>query len=267
MKDSYRIVVLGSSEATFTEGPPENAVAALIASELASRVPSAHWEARAAVLYQMENMPERALAYAQDMRAEVVVLLPSGSALSEEKVIFSVYHRWPRLYPRLRSASERLKGVAGGGDQGSDSLRGWAFRFPSRVAAAVIGRAPLVRPEVAYEATRATLDALTGVPGLKTVVRLAVATFQERDQAETIRARVAEYNRFVTGLCEARGIPCFDPVEKLAAMGSQYETVPDSLHSTLATRRLIAGWTADMVIEVLFQDADGASPVVAQARP
>ncbi len=255
-KHALRVLILGSSEATYPKDDPSNSLATLTAAALQGLVPEREWAARAAIVYQMENMAERALAAVRDFAPAVVVLLPSGSTFSDRKAVYSVYHRFPRLYPWAEKIGRVLYTATGPRSEGEASLRAALLSAPGRLAEWSLGQLPLIYPEVAYAATRRCLEELSALDGVKVVCRLAVGSSPNVKQAASIRAMVAAYNDFLRGVCAELGIPTLDVFARLAAIGRGYDLEADGLHAALATRRLIAGWVAESVLDVLEQRSE-----------
>lgn len=250
MDESRRVLLLGSSEVTFTEAGPEESIAGRLEAALRERAPEVDWEIVPYVTYAMANMPERTLQLVERHSPDLVVLWLAGNVFAERTLTFALYHRSRRAYDLVTRLTGPALKAAGGGSEGTSSLRGALFRLPRAAATRVLGSAPFIPPDVAREATSATLEALHG-RGQRTVCRLAYPNSRQAAQAASVRRLVEEYNVAVEAVCERLGIPSFRPEETVETTGRNYAMLPDGLHSTLETRQITAAAAADFAVRVL----------------
>lgn len=250
MGASRRVLLLGSSEVTFTQAGPEESIAGLLEAALRERGPEMDWDIVPYVTYAMANMPQRTLQLVERHSPDLVVLWLAGNVFAEKTLTFALYHRSRRAYDLMTRLTGPALKAAGGGSEGSSSLRGALFRLLRSIATLVLGSAPFIPPEVARDSTVATLEALHS-RGQPTVCRLAYPNSRQAAQAAGVRRLVEEYNVAIEAACERLGIPSFRPEETVEATGRNYVMLPDGLHSTPETRRITAAAAADIAVRVL----------------
>ena len=254
LKATYKVLVLGSSDITASESGESATLPYLLRKELERRFPEATWCVESAMLYPMANMAGRVEAGIERVRPDVVHLTMGANTFIEKTVLFSIRRRWPWAYRAASGVFGAVKGVAGGGTEGSPSARGAIFRVPRGVGRRVFGMASMLEPETALDATRQAF-AMLASKGTPVVVRLAEGGVQQKDQREAARKITDAYNAEVRAMCERSGFPVFRLSEEL---GHRYGRTPDGLHADLPTRIYGAARTADLVVAAL--ELEGAAP-------
>jgi hypothetical protein len=244
-----RILALGSSEVTFDGDGQEMTVPRLLAAELSTRMPDFSWQVEPRVVYQMANMADRCVRYAEEVSPDAILLWLGGTAIAEETVSYAIYRRFPRFYRHFDRIANASLSASGGGTEGSASFRGLLFRLPRSLAGLVFGRAPLCDPEVARKATVETLEQLSC--RWPVVCRLAFAASRQAGQALAVRKQVAQYNAAMATECERLGLPYYEPAQEALKFGVNYAMGPDGLHADLASRRAAALVAARYLVQAL----------------
>lgn len=244
-----RLLVLGSSSATFAEDGEADSLPYLLQTSL-SDLDASTWRVVAQAVYQMPNMRVRALQAIEHYEPTAVLLLLAGNVYAEDSVMYSLYHRQRRLYRLASRAIPAVKAQAGGGSEGAPSARGLLFRLPRLAARRLFGMAPLIPIEDAISATIETLEALAAGE-TPVLCRISIPSVQQADQAEIVHARIRLYNERIMKECERLGIPWFDAIEALKDEGLSYRMVSDGLHMDFDTRRAVATTTARRLLAIM----------------
>jgi hypothetical protein len=249
VKESYRVLLLGPSNTNFTETSPDETLPKLIEAELRRLAPDVSWECASERLFFGDSMPRRAVSVVRRVRPDLVVVVCASPAFSMYAVVYRLQQSAPWLYRPALKAAQVLKGMAGGGSEGSPSLRGQIFRLPRRVAARVFGLATVTTVDEAIASTKEALDALLREEELSVVCRLTVPVPYYGDQAAEDVGRVERFNAAVGAHCRQRNVTCYDLSAALRGAGRVYEFWDDRLHPSINTRRFEAGVAAGLVIE------------------
>ncbi len=241
------VLLLGASHLTYTDTDTSATIPALVEADLASRLPDVSWRCEVRPLFFGPRMPELAERHARDLRPLAVVLSLVQDPFSDDVPIAVIRRRWPRFYPRARKLAERLKTIAGG--PGIQSPRGWVYRAPRRLLAALVGAEPEVDVEDAVRFTTATIDSLLR---LEEPVVVCGFSFTPHSPAGTRKAvydqRLALFRQRLRAYCEPRHVAVYDRNEALRSRGLQYESGRDRRYASIQTRRAQALEIADIVI-------------------
>jgi len=242
-KDAYKLLVLGSSDITFTDTGEAGTVPAKIKAELRRRFPATTWDLDSALLYPTERMAEFAASHIDRFQPDAIFLSMGTNTFVERSVVHSLRRRLPILYPIASRLSRTAKAIGGGRAEGSPGPWGVLFRAPRSLGRLVLGTAPLIDPEVALKATAETFEMLAG-RGLPVAVRLAEGNVQQSEQRASAQLMTARYNDAVREMCRRSGFTAFRLSEE---MGSGYSRTPDGLHTDEATRAYEASRAADVI--------------------
>ncbi|HEY7269136.1 MAG TPA: hypothetical protein VH951_04855, partial [Dehalococcoidia bacterium] len=83
---------------TYTEGPPEHTVPAVVAERLRDLAPETEWDYSAELLFPGPTMASRARTLLDRYKPDAVVLWLTAVPFGEDSVVYAVRDRWPRLY-------------------------------------------------------------------------------------------------------------------------------------------------------------------------
>jgi hypothetical protein len=249
VKETYRVLLFGPSNTNFSETSPDEALPGLIEAELRSRAPEVRWECTSERLFFGDSMSRRAVSVVRRLRPNLVIVVFASPAFSMYAVIYRLQLSAPWLYRPALKAAQALKVLAGGGSEGSPSVRGQIFRLPRYLAARVLGLATLTTVDEAIASTRDALGALLSEEEVAVVCRLTVPVPYYRDQIADDAVRVERFNTAVAAYCHQRRVTCYDLSSRLRDAGRVYEFWDDRLHPNINTRRFEAGVAAAIVLE------------------
>ena len=250
----YRVLALGTSEVTHDSSDGTPGFTDLYLEALERLATETHWSLESLLLYPSPAMAARARTAVARYQPMVLLWMLGVNTFSEATVMFSIRRRYPRLYPIASRLIASGKSAAGGGAEGSTSLRGFLFRLPRAIARGVFGTAPLLDREVAFNSTRETFKLLHELQ-LPVVCRLAEGNVQQADQAAAARANAIAYNAEVLSLARGLVFKTFNPKAELAeACGRE----SDSLHYDLPTRKYAANRAAALTLEAFGERAAGS---------
>lgn len=245
--DRRTVLILGSSDVTFTDSGESGAFPFLMLQALRRRAPSVQWRVEHRLLYPTPRMCELAERHFDATSPQAVHLSLGANTLIERTVQFSIRRRYPWLYPLAAPLIARAKALGGGGAEGSSSSRGVVFRAPRSLARLVFGTATMLDPDAALAATEQTL-AMLRPKGVPVSVRLAEGNVLQLDQRETSRPLTEAYNEGVRRVCEQYGFPAY---RLSLELGERYGRTPDGLHADLPTRAYGAERACDHVLTQL----------------
>ena len=263
--EPLKLLMLGSSGVRFSDPEEGRTLPELIEDEL-NRSEAGTWKVDSELVYPMPNMPERVMSYVEKHMPQALLLTLGATVFAEESVMFNIRRRFPRLYGPASRLIAAGKALAGGGPEGSASVRGAVFRAPGRLAARVLGTAPLVEPADALNATIATLELVAALPNLPVACRLANGHFQHRDQAAEVARRTATYNERVREACLRLGITVYGQRDAIAERSFGYTMSGDGLHTDYETRERAAAVAAVYVLQALGAAGEAGKRVPATSR-
>jgi hypothetical protein len=262
----YRILALGTSEVTHRSPDGSASFVDLYLEALQRLAPETQWGLESLLVYPSPSMAARVRVTVERYQPAVLLWMLGANTFSEATVMFSIRRRHPRLYPIASRLIAYGKSAAGGGAEGSASLRGILFRLPRALARVVFGTATMLDREVAFDATRETLKLLHEFQ-LPVVCRLAEGSVQQSDQAAAAMANATAYNDEVISLAHGLVFKTFDA---RAELGDAYGRESSGLHYDLPTREYTAGRAAALTLEALGRNPAELGPLtpsLAKQRP
>jgi hypothetical protein len=204
VKDHYRVLVMGSSDVTYSDSGESGGLPALVRTELPHRFPGIEWHVDQALLYPTASMAARAEQQIDLAQPEVVYLSMGANTFVEKSVVNAIRRKLPLLYPLARFLTARTKSLAGGRAEGDPGVLGVLFRAPRGLGRRLIGLEPLLDLTRPWSPLRKRKCSRVGMP---TVVRLAEGNTQQVDQRKRRRSRGS--NEAVTALCRRYGFQSF----------------------------------------------------------
>jgi hypothetical protein len=232
MKDSYKLLILGSSDVIHRDSDDQPTVPELLKAELQRRFPQVAWLVDSSLLYPTARMREMAARHVDSSQPDLVFLSMGTNTFVERSVEFSLKRRLPLVYPLASRLIRTGKAAGGGRAEGSPGALGLLFRVPRTFARRLFGMAPLIDPEVAFRATEEMFE-LLGASGIPVVVRLAEGNVQQAEQRAAAAELTSHYNEAVREWCRRFGFPTFRLSDE---MGEEYRRTPDGLHGDDAAR-------------------------------
>lgn len=241
MEDRYKVLVLGSSTYTYTEGDPNHAFPALLHSHLSASRPDVAWECDSEIVYTTLTMPGRVRKIVRESDPDLVMLMVSSMHFTRDDVVNVLRRRAPFLYRPARSFAQWLRDViGGGGPRGANSARGWLYRAPRWLVERVVGSEPTITVEDAVEVVTETIDDLLRVEDLSVIVGLPTAMSRDK---ESQRRRQA----FLDGVMEVvedRRVPYYIPAKAWATAWVLPQAGTDGWHNAVQSRNLSADMMA-----------------------
>lgn len=260
------VLVLGSSRVTYADsGAPD--LAALVADAM-QRGTGVGWRCASELLFPTASMAERAGRLVARHDPDAVVLDLPGFAYMYQSVVTRIRKRWPRLYPGANALMSRLQALSGGGNDGGDSLRGWIFRAPRRLALTVLGAESEISPEEAIAYFTATLETLLRREDLTIICRLPTNTWQmPRAIREEAERRLVVVRRAVTDYCDQHHIPYYDLFQGLADRGLSWGFAEDRIHKDRRTTQVDIEMMTECLAAALDLDPGTARTSPTARRP
>lgn len=240
MTDERVVALLGPSMIFFSENGEASTMLGLQQAALAGAAPQVRWRCEGRILFPGESMARRAEALVEATKPAAVVLVLSAFQFAHESVSLRIRERWPRLYPAARYLMEKVRGLAGGGFEGSRSPRGWLFRLPRQLALWLIGGASDITPEAFLAYSKEALVALSRHEDLIVICRMPVFYWPlSPSQEARAKLKLARVKAELAQHCASGHIPTYDLVDE--ARG-RVELVPaaDGVHFSEITRRFEA---------------------------
>jgi hypothetical protein len=188
---------------------------------------------------------------------EAVLLYLGSGPFELESVVQVIRMRWPRAYQPALKLSTRLKGVAGGGLEGSPGPRGWLYRLPRRLLARLTGVEAAVTLE---EAITSSIDAINVLCRREDILPLVY--FSAVSWPPSFRRAldmVAEFDRRIREHCQRRGVAYWFRQEEMARRGFEPQRGPDGIHADHATYTFEAGIVTELALRELDVETS-ASP-------
>jgi hypothetical protein len=251
MGEVWRVLIVGSSTASYSEAGPQGSEYALLESYLGRARPETDWRCEAELIYLTRSVAERTLAAVHERRPDVVVLRLVGGNFFNEYVIERLRQISPLAYRWSRDVAEWLRRLGGGGPHGLDTPRGWIYRLPRWLMAKTLGTAPRIRVEEAIAVVSSTLDGLLQQEDLTVVVRLPSYPKTSDTNLKDYERRVRLFDRSVREYCERRRVPYYDWAEVRRMAGDERRIGGDGWHPVLDTRDLDARSMAAAVLLAL----------------
>jgi hypothetical protein len=249
-----RVFLVGSSQLKYSETGNGPTIASLTVDAL-RRLSGEDWAGEAELAYPLPGMTARVQDFVTGNNPDAVVLFLGSSVFAEEKMEYALNKKSKFLYGLLRPLVGNLKKVGGGGTEGAPGIRGLVFRAPRAVGRMLIGTAPLVEPDVAWDQVRQTISFLA-TRGPLLVIKSTGAPHDAATRARS-EARKAEFNRRVEEYCDELGVRCLDVNEELGRLGRTFVYAADGGHPAQETRLLTADVLATELLAVLAGSPSG----------
>jgi hypothetical protein len=248
VSDVRRVLITGSSTASYSEAGPEGSEYSLLQSYLRRARPDIDWRCDSELIYLTKSMADRTLAAIHERRPDVVVLRLVGGNFFNEYVIERLRQVSPLAYRWSKEVAERLRQLAGGGPHGLDTPRGWIYRLPRWVMVKTLGTAPRISVEDAIAVVSSTLDGLLKFEDLTVLVRLPSYPKTPDTNLKEYERRVRLFDRSVRDYCERRRVPYYDWAAVRRLAGDERRIGADGWHPVLDTRDLDARSMAAAVL-------------------
>jgi hypothetical protein len=187
------------------------------------------------------------------------VLLYLGSGPFElESVVEMIKAKWPSVYrPGLKLAI-RLKGIAGGGLEGSPGPRGWLYRLPRRLSARLVGVDSMVSLDGAITSS---IEAINVLCRREDVVPLVYFSAVSWPPTFTRALKlVGEFDQTVRAHCRRRGVPYWFRQEEMAKRGFVPQRGSDGIHGDHATYSFEAGMITELILREMEIAPDPGGP-------
>jgi hypothetical protein len=252
-----RVLLLGSSSVTYGESGERTTLHQLTQTNLRRDTHNDDWTCLSELLFYSPAMASRAQKMVEKNGPGVAVLYLQKSQFTNEKVVYRIRERWPRLYDRAYALADWWKKkIAGGHGYGAPGPRGWLFRVPLFVAERVIGTAPSVRMEDALTYTRETIDALLRNEDVVVLVKMPKET-SSTPKTERQLARAERFRAGVREHCAARHVAVFLSEDSRPTARRRWLRVTgsDGIHATIERRGEQAGDLATEIVAAVEQTA------------
>jgi hypothetical protein len=243
---------MGPSAIFWQDSPSELPLHERIAGQLRDPSGTRQWECMAESVFSGPTMASRVEALVQKRDPDAVVLVLGSGPFEATYVLEAIKRRWPRLYDVAQPAAARIKGLAGGGIEGGDGLRGVAFRGARDLAAMALGREPAQTPEDAIESAKQAIDVLAGLESLYALVYFVAVCWPPRYAREI--SVVGEFDRAVRAHATARRVDYRFRQHEMAMQGFEPRLGADGIHAHPSVHDFDAALVANRL-------ADGLSGV------
>lgn len=253
MKSRNKILVLGDSTFSYTEGDPAHRFPVFFKTHLERDLPDVDWECDSEILYTTLTMATRVTAAMQRHQPDTVVLKISAMNFSREDIVNVVRDRWPALYRPTKTGAAWLRSAAGGGPRGAQGPRGWIYRGPHGLLSKVIGAEPGVSVEEAVEAVRQSIKEVLRKEGR----HLLVAIPSPRGKTEVEAARRLQFRNDVSAFCDERRVAYYDPSKAKMQSGHQRNIGADGWHDDPSGRDYAALIMARALVASLHKPGQG----------
>jgi len=236
---------------------PETSLLGLTKKALAKARPDLDWTCEGTTLHISPGMAGRLRRALADAPPDVVVLRIPQNQFMGEYVVYRIRELWPRLYDRSLALSHWLVRLAGGGQAGAPTPRGWLFRIPRWVACRIIGTAPAVSVEAAVDLVKQTIDTVLRFEDVHLAYLMSTPTVQPNIPAAAAAKKREHFVRGVGSYCDQHQVPWLDPMTAYGASDRTRAAAVDGWHSTSADREF-DGW---ILAQSILQTLDGSRTI------
>ncbi len=246
MTETQTVLLLGSSNVSFTDTETDTSLTTLVRSQLEERIPDIDWRCEGRPIHYGRRMAEMAERHTKAIRPAAVILSLVQAPFAANVPIAVIRRRWPRLYPVARFIAERLRLAAGGVQV--NSIRGLLFQAPRWLLVRLIGAEPEVPLEDAIRYTKDALDALVRIEEPLVFCGMGFTPSAPPNTPRRIyEYRLSTFRREVLQHCRLRHVETYDRNSAAAAAGRKLARSFDERYADLQTRSFQAQLIADLV--------------------
>ncbi len=242
MGDRTILLILGTSNLTYSETTPQETLLSMVQERLAAST-SRDWQVIMESLRPGRSMAESAEAFTREHQPDAVLLHLAAAPFAFEFVTNRVRRLWPRVYSLAVRLSQRLKLLAGGTADGQGtSSRRLIYVVPEWLALRVIGAEVSIPVEYVIENTRATIEALARFEDVAVLCRLPVGQRPApAARAQRMEALLRQHNDSVASTCRQRNVDVIDVLPRFTEAGRRITYAPDGIHCDVRMREFEAG--------------------------
>lgn len=233
MKNRCKVLILGSSQYSYTEADPAHAFPRLALPYLQQLAPEVEWETLSEIVYTTFTMPDRVQRLVEKHQPDAVVMHVSSIHFARNDVINALARKVPFLFKPARAFAQWLRDVSGGGPRGARSPRGWLYRAPRWLVERLVGSEPTLSLEDALDVVCDTTDRLMKVEDLHILVGLPFGRSRRNPVArERRRAFAAAMGKELV----KRRLPYYRPTKARNDHGIERKVGPDGWHEVVEVR-------------------------------
>jgi hypothetical protein len=261
-KTEQKVLFLTTSTLWYKEGD-QPSLYDLVMRELTRRAPGYEWPRAVAPLFFSPRMAERAVEQAKLHAPDVIVVVTSNNQFLVNSTLKRI-EKIGVVYNNARKVGHVLRQLAGGGTDGSSSVRGLLFRGPQAMARRVLGDSvPRFSMADSLSQTLETLSGILELEDVPLVCRIGQLSVlpASPEVARHYRILVDEFDAQVIAFCQQRHIPWYDMGARLSAAGIPIQWASDGTHMAQPIREFEAPIMAGFILNALQL----GSPSVAEA--